>query len=385
MVAQAESLSPTIEAMHKITLKEKIAFHFIFNEKRVYHRWYGRWFVFGVDYGRLKRVVPRIKNWFEWCREWDREGMDVEKIADEALAKGNNFSARALYHQAVACYHIGQHIFFIDPEQKQNTQDKARRCCRKALELYPEDQRPIRVEIPYRDVEIPAYIHLANKKNAPLVIYVNGMDNIKEAENHFFGQAVAGVGMNFLAFDGPGQAELWRDMKFDLDYHKAVSAIIDWLFANNEKYEMNLDKIATLGFSLGGHLAPLAAAHDKRICCTVGNSGFAQIGGLAGARKLNPIWQRGVNFMTGYYDFAEAVKHFDLDITKAPPLECPLLFFHAGRDEVMPTPKKQADTIMNWASGEKELKYYPEAEHCTVDRLDEVFPYIIDWLKKKLN
>jgi hypothetical protein len=51
----------------------------------------------------------------------------------------------------------------------------------------------------------------------------------------------------------------------------------------------------------------------------------------------------------------------------------------------MPTPKKQADTIMNWARGEQELKYYPEAEHCTVDRLDEVFPYIIDWLGKKLN
>ncbi len=46
--------------------------------------------------------------------------------------------------------------------------------------------------------------------------------------------------------------------KFDLDYHESVSAIIDWLFANNEEYLMNLDRIATLGFSLGGHLAPLA-------------------------------------------------------------------------------------------------------------------------------
>ena len=123
----------------------------------------------------------------------------------------------------------------------------------------------------------------------------------------------------------------------------------------------------------------------RNACSTVGNSGFAQIGGLADAKKLNPIWQRGVNFMTGYSDFAEAVKHFDLDITKAPPLECPLLFFHAGRDEVMPTSKKQADTIMNWARGEKELRYYPEAERCMVDRLDELFPYIIDWLKNKLN
>jgi alpha-beta hydrolase superfamily lysophospholipase len=121
-------------------LKEKIAFSFIFNEKRVYHRWYGRWFVFGLDYGRLKRVISRIS---------------------------------------------------------------------------------------------------------------------------FFGQALSKNGFNFLAFDGPGQAELWKDVKFDLNYYESVSTIIDWLFEHNEQYKLNLKKIATVGFSLGGHLAPLSAAHDK--------------------------------------------------------------------------------------------------------------------------
>ena len=371
--------------MKELTIKEKIAFNFIFNEKRVYHRWYGRWFVFGLDYGRLKRVIPRISNWFHWCREWDKEGMNVEKMADDACAAQNTYSAMILYHQAVACYHIGQHIFFIDPEQKQATQEKARRCYQKALALYPDDQRPQRVEIPYHNTHIPGYLHMTHQQHAPLVIYVNGMDNIKEAENHFFGQALSKNGFNFLAFDGPGQAELWKDVKFDLNYYESVSTIIDWLFEHNEQYKINLEKIATVGFSLGGHLAPLSAAHDKRICCTVGNSGFAQIGGIEGAKKLNPIWQRGINFMTGFDNFEEAVQHFDLDITKAPALECPLLFFHAGHDEVMPTPKKQADTFMAWAKGEKELKYYPEAEHCTVDRLDEVFPYIVDWLKKQMT
>jgi hypothetical protein len=39
---------------------------------------------------------------------------------------------------------------------------------------------------------------------------------------------------------------------------------------------------------------------------------------------------------------------------------------------------------MNWAKGEKELEYYPEAEHYTVDILDEAFHYIVDWLRKQL-
>jgi hypothetical protein len=40
------------------------------------------------------------------------------------------------------------------------------------------------------------------------VIYVNGMDSIKEAENHFFGRNIAEAGLSFLAFDGPGQGEM---------------------------------------------------------------------------------------------------------------------------------------------------------------------------------
>ncbi|MEW5957886.1 MAG: dienelactone hydrolase family protein, partial [Chloroflexota bacterium] len=307
----------------------------------------------------------------------------LEELAQTALSKGNIALAITLFHEAVACFHIGQHIFFIDAEQKETAQEKARKCYKKAIALYPQEKRPIRIEIPFDDTIIPGYLCLTAQPNRPLVIYVNGMDNIKEAENHFFGKAMTEVGLNFFMFDGPGQGEMWKHMKFRLDYEKVVSAIIDW-FENNNPYQLNLQKIATVGFSLGGYLAPLAAAYDKRVCCTVGNSGFAAIGGLIGARKLNPIWQRGINYLTGCDNFEEAVRHFDLDITRAPHLDRPLLFFHAGKDEVMPSPKKQADTFMEWAIGEKELIFYPDGEHCTVNYLDEVFPYIIDWLRKQL-
>jgi alpha-beta hydrolase superfamily lysophospholipase len=370
--------------MTKLTLKEKFAFRFIFNEQRVYRRWYGRFLVFGIDYGRLRRVVARVDNWLEWCREWAKEGSELEQKARSAQEKGNATSAVALFHEAVACYHIGQHIFFIDPEQKESTQEKARQCYRQAISMYPTDQAPVRIEIPFDGAVIPGYLHRASGPDRPLIVYVNGMDNIKEAENHFFGRRLVDAGFNFFAFDGPGQGEMWRSMKFTVDYHPVVSAIIDWFEAHNN-HRLDLERVATVGFSLGGYLAPVCAAHDRRVSCAVGNSGFARIGGLAGAKKLNPIWQRGVSYMTGCEDFEEAVRRFDLDITRAPSLDRPLLFFHAGRDEVMPEPKQQADAFMEWASGEKELVYYPDAEHCTVDYLDEVFPYIVDWLQRHLR
>lgn len=370
--------------MVNLSAKEKFAFRFIFNESRVYHRWYGRFLSFGTDYGRLKRVVARVPDWLHWCEEWTKEGDEVSQKAEQALAEGYRVKARTLFHQSIACYHIGQHIFFIDSVQKEKTQEKARKSYAKVLVLYPEGQRPIRVEIPFKDVKIPAYVRLSSVPGNPLIIFVSGMDNIKEAEGHGFGALFHQQGFNFITFDGPGQGELWKDMKFDAnEYHEAVSAIIDWFEQQN--YPIDLNRIALVGFSLGGYLAPVSAAYDKRVKCVAGNSGLVYIGGLDGLKRLNPIWQRGVTYMTGCPTLNEAVKKFDWNIEDAPHLQTPLLFFHAGKDEVMPSPQTHAQKIMRWAEGEKTLRFYEDAEHCTVDYLDEVFPEIVDWFKKKFE
>lgn len=170
--------------MVKLSLQEKFAFQFIFNEKKVYHRWYGRFLSFGIDFGRLKRVVVRIPNWMQWCEEWTKEGDELHRKAEQALTEGYRTKAKALFHEAVGCYHVGQHIFFIDCSQKEGSQEKARRSYKQAISLYEDKEKPIRIEIPFKGVKIPAYLRLSGIPNKPLVIFVNGMDNIKEAEGH---------------------------------------------------------------------------------------------------------------------------------------------------------------------------------------------------------
>lgn len=370
--------------MVKLTVKEKIAFKFIFSESRVYYRWYGRFLSFGIDYGRLRRVVARISDWLQWCNQWTKEGDGLFQKAEEALIEGDQLKARALFHEAVGCYHAGQHIFFIDSSQKEEAQEKARLSYRRAISLYEEKDRPIRIEVPFGGVKIPGYLRLSAELNSPLVIFVNGMDNIKEAEGNSQGNIFKQNGFNFFTFDGPGQGEMWKDMKFDVkEYPTAVSAIIDW-FEQHQNFGIDMQRIGLVGFSLGGYLAPMCAAQDNRIKCVVGNSGLVFIGGLKGLKKLNPIWQHGVTYMTGCKTLEQAACQFDWDIEKDPSLKVPLLFYHAGKDEVMPMPKLHADKVMRWAKGEKTLKYYEQAEHCTQDYLDEVFPEIIDWFKKKL-
>lgn len=369
----------------KLSLKERFAFRFIFNEHNVYHRWYGRFLSFGVDYGRLRRVVARVPNWLQWCQAWTHEGDHVYAQAEQALKEGNACKARVLFHEAVACYHIGQHIFFIDSRQKELSQEKARSSYQMAISLYRMEERPIAIEIPFNGVTIRGYLRASPAPNQPLIIFINGMDNIKEAEGHSFGSLFWQHGFNFFTFDGPGQGELWRTMKFEAKtYHTAVSAIIDW-FERQHTYAIDSERIALVGFSLGGYLAPVAAAYDSRVKCVAGNSGLVFIGGLKGLKQLNPIWQRGVTYMTGCETLEESVGSFNFDIEDSPRLRAPLLFYHAGKDEVMPSPHMHAEKIMRWACGEKTLRFYEDGEHCTMNYLDEVFPEIIDWFKHQLE
>lgn len=365
--------------MEKLSLKERIIYRFIFNEKRVYRHWYGRFLICGVDLDRTRRVIPRIKNFYKWCAEWSKEGEKLEKLAEEALSQGNTYSARCLFQEAAGCFHIGQHIYFIDIEQKNKAQEKARENYRRAIELYDEAERPIRIEIPFRGTVIPGYLRLTGQPNRPLIILINGLDNLKEIENHYGGNSLLDAGFNVFAFDGPGQGEMWKDMKMIPDYEKAVSAIIDY-FEENNPYDIDLQRIGTSGMSFGGYLSPRAAAFEKRICCAVGNSG---VGYLPQVKKINPIYIREYLYVTGFKNIEEARAEWDeVDIKKAPPLDRPLLIIHGGKDNIFP--KEQADYIMDWAVGEKELKYYPEGEHCCVNFKDEMLPYINDWFRRHL-
>jgi len=369
--------------MEKLSIKEKIIYRFVFNENRVYRHWYSRFLIYGLDLERIRRVIPRIKNFYLWCREWSKEGELLEKLAEEALSKHNTYTARTLFHEATGCFHTGQHIYFIDIDEKNTAQERARYNYRRANELYSEEQRPIRIDIPVRGTTIPGYLRRTKHKHNPLIIHINGLDNIKEAENHYMGNWFIDAGFNFFSFDGPGQGEMWKNMKMIPDYESVISTIIDWFEKNNE-YDIDLRRIGASGWSFGGYLAPRVAAFEKRILCAVSNGGLGYLR-TDMVRKANPIWVRDLLHVTGFKNTEEAKAAWDnIDIKEAPPLDRPLLIIQSGKDRVVPQSKEQVDYIMDWAVGEKELKWYPDGEHCCANYFDEVIPYSIDWLRKHL-
>ena len=370
--------------MAGLTLRERVFYGLVCNESRVYQHWYTRFLLAGVDLARVRRVVGRIRRWRDWCREWFEEGCAMERMAEAALQQGRAQCAKRWFHEAVGCFQVGQHFFYFDDDLKARSLRKIWSTYPKALALHDEGTRPIRVDIPFRNVLIPGYLRLQPEPARPLVVRINGLDDLKEAEGHAVCDMLFAAGVNAVTFDGPGQGEMWPSMKMIPDYHAAVSAVLDWLGENHGRH-VDMGRIGVVGFSMGGFFAPLAAAHDRRIACAVGNGGPANLRFLLPERRANPILLRGFPHAAGAATLAEAVENLHYDIARAPRLDRPLLIQHSGRDRIIPRGRAHAAAFMAWAVGEKELQFYPDGEHVCANYLDEVLPYAIDWLSRRLG
>ena len=84
-------------------------------------------------------------------------------------------------------------------------------------------------------------------------------------------------GYNVLAFEGPGQyGPLHREgLTFRPEWEKVVTPVVDFVV---KLPGIDLQKIALMGVSLGGELAPRAAAYEKRIAALIANDGVYDYG-----------------------------------------------------------------------------------------------------------
>lgn len=115
------------------------------------------------------------------------------------------------------------------------------------------------IKVPYEQSFMAAWhikpIVMPAQRN--LVVMHLGFDSLKEEVIpiiDFFREA----GLELYLFEGPGQGEtLWKyDIPMTHTYEKPVKAVLDFF---------DLDNVTLIGLSLGGYLAPRAAAFETRI------------------------------------------------------------------------------------------------------------------------
>jgi pimeloyl-ACP methyl ester carboxylesterase len=250
------------------------------------------------------------------------------------------------------------------------------------------------------------------------LIVINGGDSTNEEMVHWLGFAAQARGWNCLVFEGPGQ---WSAMQLNPglymrpDYEVPVKAAVDFLL---QRADVDPDKIALFGPSLGAILAARAAAFEKRIKAVICDGLIVDVyegwhavwpRALQNARpgafdtvftsleKVSPQlhgmanhfrWMLGVNKP---HEIIEAWKPYNIK-NLTPQLSCPMLLIY-GEGEAAQSNEKVGLSILRFV---KELSCpvtihlfgFDEgwaASHCQIGALAPLQAVVFDWLDKTVN
>ncbi len=224
------------------------------------NRWLTYW-----DEGEVRRIAPQISDLATW------------KSVLLSAAKTSESEGRAL--NAAFFYRAAE--FFIAPDDP----DKLIAYNRFSELFYSEvNNLPMtRVDIPYEGTTLPALIFPADGPKRDTVLVHGGFDSFKE-EFIEMAATFTSRGIEFILFEGPGQGEplMLNHIAMPNDWERPVGAILNHL---------EISSCSLIGISLGGYLAPRAAAFDKRIQRVVAYDVLEDFLGCLSA-KLDPGAQK---------------------------------------------------------------------------------------------
>lgn len=326
----------------------------------------------GLDCSLVRANMERIVSNSDWFPVWTTVGADFEKLGDTAAMQGNLVSAGQLLTKAALAYHFAQYLHFEDLDEKKRAAVAKVACYTRALPLQPVPG--MRLEIPYSGRTLPAVLRVPpGVARVPLALLVCGSDSSKE-EHFAIEREFLARGMATLSFDGPGQGEVSDWMPMRPSYHEAVSAVIDYVQA-----EEGIDphRIGVVGFGFGGMLAVSSAAADQRIRACISVSGYFD---MCVMNWDDPIRSWRFAHIVGVETIAaarEVARDFTLE-DWCDRLECPVLVMHGQADAGIPAAaaKKIADRI----GANAEYCLVEAGVHCFHNVAFRTTPLICDWL-----
>jgi pimeloyl-ACP methyl ester carboxylesterase len=233
----------------------------------------------GSDINECFATASRIKegDYESWYQEWYRTAERICGIAENCLMHGHTVSAREAFLRASSYYRCAEFFLHIeigrlDPRAN-NTHEKSVSCFHQALKLFPFPCE--RVKIPYEGTTLPGYFYQVDysKTTRPTLLIHGGFDST--AEEQYFETVPAALerGYNCLVFEGPGQGSAIRcqNLPFRPDWEKVVTPVMDYAL---NKVEIDPSRIVLIGKSLGGMLAPRAAAFEHRLAACIAVDGL---------------------------------------------------------------------------------------------------------------
>jgi predicted alpha/beta-fold hydrolase len=204
-----------------------------------------------------------------WHSAWSAAATGARTAGGAANAAGSRVSARKAYLRASeyfrqAYYFIRTHI--DDPRLVAAYHAHVETFIA-ATELM--DHPAEHVRIPYEGTTLSGYLFTPDASGAarPTLLFPCGYDSTAESGWTNIPDALE-RGYNALSFEGPGQGEalFTQHLYFRSDYEKVLTPVIDWLV---RRPEVDPSRVAIVGRSFAGYLAPRGAAFEHRLAALV--------------------------------------------------------------------------------------------------------------------
>ncbi len=323
-----------------------------------------------------------------WFGEFSALAGRVESMGRESLAGGHTVSGREALLRAANYYRNAEFFLPHDDPRRPENYEKIRACFRDAaqhLSIPPEV-----IEIPYEGGQsLPGYFFPARgaEQNATL-LFIGGLESIAEELFFFAARSVVERGISCCVMEGPGQGASLRERGLfgRYDFEVPVSAGVDYLVT---RPDVDPDRIALMGLSMGGYLAPRAASFEHRLCACIVWGAIYDFAEVWDTRSDDhPLMKHFVWLMRAkdVPDAREKAKKFRLEgvVDK---IRCPLLVTHGEEDVQISV--SHARRMYEAATCEKALKIFSRAEtgetHCQLDNLSLAHRYMFDWLEEKMK
>jgi pimeloyl-ACP methyl ester carboxylesterase len=352
-----------------------------------------------------------------WYIQWTATAERVAGYADESARAGHTISARDAYLRASSYYRAAYLPLYGSPVDPRLVEafDKETDTFQKAATLMTPPVEP--VEIPYEGTTLPGYFCQADDSGRPqpTLIVTNGYDStINELYLDF--ATVLPRGYNLLLYDGPGQGRVLikQGLVMRPDWENVVKPVVDYALT---RPEVDPEKMAIMGISLGGYLAPRAASSEHRLAACIADPGLWDMLEAAKARfsalpkgvlekfpdvdpeVLEPIvehiqktpalrwaivqrafWVHGIDSLSEYLKISE-----DYSLKEVvSQIRCPTLLTWAESDPL----SWNAELIYDRLTSQKELVRFYDAEgagdHCETKARPLFHQRAFDWLDETL-
>jgi len=338
----------------------------------------GRMLADGIPYPDFAAAVEAVEGDADWFDHWMGVCRRYEELGTAARDAGDDVSAGEWLWHASLSAHYGQFMWFHDPARREAGQNAKAELYRAAAPLL----RPAaeRLDLPFGDTTIPGYLRLPDAGGpVPCVVLIGGLESTKE-ESYLFEAMCLRRGMATMAFDGPGQGEMFFTRKLGPGLERITSAIVDHLERDDR---IDAARIGVLGRSLGAYYSVLSAACDPRLkACVAWGACFD----LSDLDAMPPHTHDGFAYVTGIDDRDAAREHLRRSIDLAPVaagLRAPTYVLHGYHDRIfsMAQVDKLREQLVN---APVEIDVEMDGDHCCHNMGAIVRPRMADWMAQRL-